>query len=96
MDLPGLEHEDVTGARFKFLSVDGPEAPSFSHELDFIVRMAMGPGATPRQGSEEEYGDIYVAVIGPDELMRAALEGQVLLTNAIHPAVAPVEASREA
>jgi hypothetical protein len=84
MDLPCLDHQNVTGAGFKFLPVDGPETPSFPHELDFIVRMAMGPGATPGQRSEEEYRDVYVAVIGPDELMRAALEGQVLLTNAVH------------
>jgi hypothetical protein len=92
VDLAGLDHENVTGTRFEFLPADGPEASSFSYELDFIVRMAVGSGATPGQCSEEEHRDMHVAVIGPDELMRAALEGQVLLTNAVHPAAAPIEA----
>jgi hypothetical protein len=46
MDLPRLDDENVTCARFEFLPVDRPEAPSFSHELDFIVGMAMGTGTT--------------------------------------------------
>jgi hypothetical protein len=91
MDLPGLDDENVTRAGFELLAVDGPETSAFSHELDFIVRMAMGARTTSGQGSEEEDGDVDVAVIGPDELMRAALEWQVLLTNAVYPAGAPTE-----
>ena len=53
MDLPGLDDKNVTGAGFKFLSVNGPEAAAFPDELDFIVRMTMGPGTTPRKGAEE-------------------------------------------
>jgi hypothetical protein len=91
VDLTGLDDEDVTRSGFEFLSVDGPETAAFSHELDFIVGMTMGPGTTPGKGTEEEHGDIHVAVIRPDELMRAPLKGQVLLTYAVHPADAPVE-----
>jgi voltage-gated potassium channel Kch len=46
--------------------------------------------ATAGKGSQEEHGDVHVAVIGADELIRAALEGQILLADAIHPADAPV------
>jgi hypothetical protein len=89
MDLPGLDDENVTGARFEFLSVDGPEAPAFPDELDFIVRMTMGPWATSGEGAEEEDGDIDVPVFGSNELVRAALKWQVLLTDTIHRTDAP-------
>jgi hypothetical protein len=51
MDLPGLDDKNITGAGFEFLLVDGPETPAFPHELDFIVRMTMGPGAVPGKGA---------------------------------------------
>jgi hypothetical protein len=92
VDLTGLDDKDVTCTGFEFLSVDGPETTALSHELDFIVRMTMGSRTTPGESAEEEHGDIHVAVIGPDEVVRAALKGQVLLTNAVHPADAPMEA----
>jgi hypothetical protein len=89
VDLTGLDDQDVTRSGFEFLSVHGPETAAFSHELDLVVRMTMGPGTTTGKGAEEEYGDTHIAVICPDELMRAPLKGQVLLTYAIHPAGAP-------
>ena len=85
MDLPGLDDQNVTRAGFEFLAVDGPETATFPHELDFIVRMTMGPGTTPREGAEEEHGDIRVAVVGPDKVVRATLKGQVFLTDTVHP-----------
>jgi hypothetical protein len=94
VDLTRFDDEDVTCASFEFLSIDSPEPAPFPHELDFIVRMTMGPGATPREGAEEEYGDIHVAVIGPNELVRTTLKRQVLLTNAVHPVDAPIEGVR--
>ena len=84
VDLPGLDDENVTGAGFEFLSVDGPQTATFPHELDFIVRMTMRPGPTPGDSAEEEHRDTYVAVIGPNEVVRAALERQVLLTDTVH------------
>jgi hypothetical protein len=86
-----LDQGRVLNAGFEFLSVDVPEAAAFPHELDFIVRMTMGPRATPGKGVEKEHGDIHVAIIGPNELVRTTLKGQVLLTNAVHPADAPME-----
>jgi hypothetical protein len=78
VDLAGLDDENVARPGFEFLSIDGPETPAFPHELDFIIRMTMGSRATP-----------HVAVIGPDELVRASLKRQVLLTKAVHPADTP-------
>jgi hypothetical protein len=52
--------------------------------------MAMGARATPGQGSKQEDGDVHVPVVGPDELIGAALEGQVFLANSVHPANTPV------
>jgi hypothetical protein len=36
------------------------------------------------QGAEEEDGDVHVAVVGPDELVGAALKWQIVLTGTIH------------
>jgi hypothetical protein len=85
VNLTGLDDENITRSGFEFLSVDGPETAALPHELDLVVRMTMGPWTAPREGAEEEYGDIHVAVVGPDEVVRATLKGQVLLTNAVHP-----------
>ena len=48
VNLPGLDDENVACTRFEFLSVDGPETAAFPHELDFVVRMTMGPRTTTR------------------------------------------------
>ena len=58
MDLPGLYDENVAGGGFEFLAVDGPEAATLPHKLDFVVRMTMRPRATPGEGAEKEDGDI--------------------------------------
>jgi hypothetical protein len=84
VDLPGLDDQNVTGAGLEFLAVDGPEAAAFSHELDFIVRMTVGPGTPSGEGPEEEHRDIDVAVIGPNEVVRAALKREVLLADAVN------------
>ena len=91
MDLPGLDDKDVTRASFEFLPIDGPETATFPHELDFVVRMPMGPGPPPREGAEEEHRDIHVAILGPNEVVRAALKWQVLLTDPVHPVYAPMQ-----
>ena len=46
--------------------------------------MAVGPGTIPGEGAEQEYGDLHVAVVGANEVMRASLERQVFLTDAVH------------
>jgi hypothetical protein len=84
MDLPGLDDKNVTGPGFEFLPVDGPEAPALPDELDFIIRVAMGPGTTPGESAKKEYGDIDVAVLGSDEVVRAALKWQILLADTVH------------
>jgi hypothetical protein len=84
VDLSRLDDEDIPGAGLEFLPVDGPEAPPFPDELDFIVRMTMRPGPLARKGAEKEDRDVDIAVIGSDEFMRAAVKRQILLTNAVH------------
>jgi len=82
MDLSGLDDENVTGPCFELLSVDGPPTAPFSHKLDFIVRMTMGTRTTSGEPAEEEHGDIHIAIIGANEVVRAAPKGQIVLTNA--------------
>jgi hypothetical protein len=89
VDLAGLDDENVARTGFEFLSVDAPETAAFPHELDFVVRMTMRPRTTPGESAEEEHGDVHIAIVGPDEVVRAAMKWQVLLTNAVHPANAP-------
>jgi len=91
VDLTGLDDEDVSRPGFEFLSVDGPEAAAFPHELNFVVRMTMGSRTTSRESAEEEHGDVHIAVVGPNEVVRAAMKWQVLLTHAVHPGDAPME-----
>jgi hypothetical protein len=86
VDLPSLDYQDVTGAGLELLAIDVVEAAAFSNELDFVVWMAVGSGTTPGQRSEKERGDGDIALVGPDELVRTALERKVLLTHAIHAA----------
>ena len=90
VDLPSFDDKNVTCGGLELLSVDGPSTATFPHELDFIIRMTMRSGPPPREGAEEEHGNVHVAVIGPDEVVRAALEWQVLLPDAVH-LCAPVE-----
>jgi hypothetical protein len=85
VDLAGLDDENVTRPGFEFHTVDGPETTAFPHELDFVVGMPMGAWTTAREGAEEEHGDVDLPVVGPDEVMRAAMKWQVLLTDAVHP-----------
>src|SRR2546423_5961322 len=84
VDFPGLDDENVARASLEFLSVDGPESAAFPHKLNFVVRMSMGAGPTPRQSAEEKHGNIDVPIIGPDELVGATLEGQLFLADAVH------------
>jgi hypothetical protein len=49
VDLSGLDYQDVTGTGLEFLAVDGPEPSAFSHELDFVIRMAVRPGSSAGQ-----------------------------------------------
>lgn len=93
VDLAGLDDEDVTGAGLELLSVHGPTAASVLHELNLVVRVAMRPRPTPRSSIEQKDGDVHVAVLGADEVMRAAAKGKFFLVYAVHGGVAPVERS---
>jgi hypothetical protein len=84
VDLPRLDDEDVPGTGLELLPIDGPEAPTFPHELDFIVWMTMRTGAAPWQRTEQEGGDIDVAILRSNELMRAPYKGEILLTDSVH------------
>jgi hypothetical protein len=84
VDLSGLDDEDVARAGLELHPVHSPETAALSHELNFIVRVAMGAGTMPWEGSQKEDGDVYVPVLRADELVGAALEREVILSDAIH------------
>src|SRR5690606_7643782 len=86
VDLSRLDHQNVPGAGFEFHPVHRPEPAAPSHELHFIVGVAMRPGPAPGIGAQEEGGDPDVPIVRADELVGASDERQVLLANSMHPA----------
>jgi hypothetical protein len=69
VNLSGLDDQNIPCPRLEFLSIDGPPSAPFPHELHFVVRMAMRPWSFSREGSEEECGDIHIAVVGTNEIV---------------------------
>jgi len=84
VDLPGLDHKDIASARLELLSVHGPEPATLSDELHFIVWVTVRSGAPAGEGTEKKHRDVYIPVVDADELVRAALKRQFLLSDAIH------------
>lgn len=84
MDLAGLDDKVVARASFEFPSVDDPEAASFPDEMYLVVRMPMESRTSAGKYIEEKDENFDVAVVSPDELVRTALEGKVLVTNMIN------------
>jgi hypothetical protein len=70
--LAGLDHEDVAGSRFELLAIHCPASAPFADELHFVVRMTMRPRSAPRRAVEQKDRDANVALIGADEIVRAA------------------------
>jgi hypothetical protein len=81
VNLPRFDDENVPGAGFELLAVDSPHPSAFPDELDFIVWMTMWSGTFTREGVVQEHGDIDLAVVGSDEVVRAFQKRQVLLAN---------------
>src|SRR5690606_28511589 len=84
VDLARLDHEDVAGAGLELLSFDVVQPASLLNELHLVVRMAVRPRAAAGEPVEEEDGNADVAVVGADEVVRAADERQVGLLDSIH------------
>src|SRR5262245_26388870 len=73
-----FDHENITGARLEFRAVDDVAAAAFANELDLVVGMPVRPGTAARSSIEEEYGDTHIALVGTNEIERAAAIGQIL------------------
>src|SRR5262249_6272608 len=82
--LAGLDHEDVTGARLELAPVDDPPPASLLNELHLVVWVAMWSGARARLTAKQEHRYVHAALIGADEVVRAAAKRQVLLADAMH------------
>src|SRR5262249_36804036 len=52
VNLPPLDHEDVSSPGFEFLTIDDPRPMAFLNELHFVVRVAMGSGPGARSSAE--------------------------------------------
>ena len=74
VDLTGLDDEDVPGRSLEFDAVHVPPSPSGLDELDLVVGMPVRARPGARLSVEEENGDVDVAIVGPDEIVGAALE----------------------
>jgi hypothetical protein len=44
----------------------------------------MGPWTAAGEGAQEKHRYVHVALISADELVRAALKRQIVMTNAMH------------
>src|SRR3954447_6279401 len=82
--LAGLDHQDVAGASVELPPVDDPASATLLDELDLVVGMPMRSRAGARLAVEEKHRHVDVAVIGADEVVRAAAQRQVLLANSLH------------
>src|SRR5690606_28895322 len=89
VDLARFDHEDVAGAGLELLSFDVVQRASLLNELHLVVRMAVRPRARAGEPVEEEDGDADVAVLGADEVVRAAAERQVIHLESVHVRTAP-------
>src|SRR5262249_49476974 len=69
MDLSGFDHKDIARASLKGLAVHPPKAATFPYKLDFVIRVPMWSGTSAGLGTEQENGDIHVALFGANELM---------------------------
>src|ERR1041384_1328193 len=84
VDLPRLDHEDIPRPRLELDAVHLVAPSTFPDELDLIVGMPMRARPLPREGIEQEDGDVDVPLVGADELVRTADEGERLLADAVH------------
>jgi len=86
VNLSCLDDQNISRTGFELLPVDYVVAAAFSQELDLVIGMAMRAGTPPRQGPEQEHGNIHATLVGSHELVRAALERKILLANPMHAA----------
>lgn len=84
VDLAGLDNQDVAGAGFELAAVHVPQSPAFRHELNFVVRVTVRSGPAAGRRAEQVDGNVDIAVIGADKLVRAALKRQILLPSPMH------------
>ena len=63
VDLPGLDDKNVARAGFEFIAIHSPEATPLYHELNFIVGMPVRARPAPWQSTQEEHGDVHIAII---------------------------------
>src|SRR5207248_7928930 len=82
--LTGFDHEDVARARLELASVDDPPSAALLNELHLVVRMTMRTGTGTGLTVEEEHRDVDAAVVGPDEIVRAAAQRKIFLSDANH------------
>ena len=84
MHFTGLDDQDITSNGFELFTIDVIQAAALSNELDLIIWMTVRTRAAARSAVEEEDGTVHIAVVGADEVMRAAPEWKVFLTNSEH------------
>jgi hypothetical protein len=84
VDLTGLDDENVPGARLELLTFYGPEPPAGLNELYFVVGVTMGSRSASWLTMEEKIGDVYVALIGANEVEGATPMRQLRLSYTKH------------
>ncbi|MEO8623156.1 MAG: hypothetical protein ABI625_18920 [bacterium] len=91
VDFACLDDEHIPCTALELHTVHVPEPAPFPDELDFVVWMTMWSGTLARLRVQKENGDVDVPVLGADELVGAANERKVLLSDVVHAAEAPMK-----
>src|SRR5687768_10349733 len=84
VNLTRLDDEDVTGASLELFAIHVVPTAALSHELNLVVGMTVRAGTLPRQRAQQKHRNVHVTLVGADEVVRAPLERQILLANAMH------------
>jgi len=82
--LARLDHQDVPRSSLELLPVDRPDPLPLLDELNFIVRMEVRLWTGAGHAVEQEDGDVHIALISPDEVVRAPSEWQCASLNSQH------------
>ena len=85
--LTGFDDEDVTRASLELDAVDIPVASALADELNLIVRVAVWSRSLSGKAVKEKHGDADIAVIGADEVVRAAAMREIFLSCTMHQSI---------
>jgi hypothetical protein len=83
MHLAGLDDKDIAGTGLETHAIHHVATTPRLDELDFVVRVSVGTRTGARCAVEQEHRGRHVALVGADELMRAAPKRQLVTMDSM-------------